>query len=102
MFISLANTGQIAQGAQLIASDMRRSTTNARNFYNWISAQSDADLLALPNPFVQGDIDKMRSMAADLSALGWNIYHGQAPPNTYTLPYDFSLSSAQIIGPLGG
>lgn len=97
MFLATANTGMIAQDAMQTARDVRKAMIGAQNFSTWISAQSDPDMLGLLNPFTQGDIDKMRSMAADLSALG-SIYRGQPPPSTYVLPYNFAASSAQIIG----
>jgi hypothetical protein len=95
MFTPIANQGLIAQAATQRALDLRTAVTNAQNFYAWISAQTDGDLTGAG--FAAADISFMRSMAADLNALG-NVYRGLAPGGSYTLPFNFSLSSMQVIG----
>lgn len=95
MFTALANMGLIAQSAATRALAVRQDLAAAQDFYNWISAQADGDLTGIG--FAPADLGFMRSMAADLSAFA-AIYHGQPPPETYVLPYNFAASSTQVIG----
>ncbi len=95
MFTAIANQGLIAQAATQRALAVRNDITAAQGFYAWISGQADADLTGIG--FTAGDISLMRSMAADLNALG-NIYHGLAPGGAYVLPYSFINSSTLVIG----
>lgn len=95
LFSGVANQGLIAQTASQRAFAVRDALTSAQEFYAWISAQADADLTAIG--FSATDISFMRSMAADLNALG-NIYHGLAPGGSYVLPFPFVNSSVQVIG----
>lgn len=95
MFTAIANQGLIAQNATTIARSIRNDLDAAAHFYAWVSAQSDGDLTGIG--FIAGDISFMRSMAADLNALG-NVYRGLAPGGSYVLPYPFVNSSTQVIG----
>jgi hypothetical protein len=95
MFTAIANPGLIASAATQRAVAVRDSVISAQNFYAWLSAQSDGDMTGIG--VTTGDLALMRSMAADLNALG-NIYHGLAPGGAYVLPYSFVNSSTQVIG----
>lgn len=95
MFTAIANPGLIAQSAMARAVAVRDAFTASQNFYAWLSAQSDGDMTGIG--VTSGDLAFMRSMAADLNALG-NVYHGLAPGGSYVLPYNFTLSSVQVIG----
>ena len=95
MFTAIANPGLIASSAMAKAAALRNDFAGAQNFYAWLSAQSDGDMTGIG--VTAGDLALMRSMAADLNALG-NIYHGLAPGGSYTLPYPFVNSSTQVIG----
>lgn len=96
IFTASANPGLIAQGAAQRAKAVRDALNDAQNFFAWISAQSDADLQTLG--LSEDDITRMKSMAADLSALN-TIYHGTPPPASYNLPYPFINSSTLVIPP---
>lgn len=75
--------------------DALTGTGGVKDFYNWVTAQLDGDLTTLG--FTASDITFLRSAAADLHALAV-IYGGGASP--ITLPYDFTVNSKQLIGPL--
>ncbi len=100
MFLATANTGLIA--ARLVAITDAGATwfADVAQAQKWLSAQLDADLgPSLPGGgFSTADIAKIRSAFADQDALR-QVYGGAALPGTYTLPYNFSASSAQLIGP---
>lgn len=95
MFTVTANQGLIAQAATQRALAVRNDIIAAQNFYAWLSGQADTDLTGIG--FSTGDLGLMRSMAADLNALG-NVYHGLAPGGSYALPYPFVNSSTLVIG----
>lgn len=96
LFTAVANPGLIAASAMQKATAVRMDIIAAQNFYAWLSAQSDNDMTTAG--VTASDLSLMRSMAADLNALG-NVYHGLAPGGSYVLPYPFVNSSTMVIGP---
>jgi hypothetical protein len=96
LFTAAANPGLIAASAMAKATSLRTDIIAAQSFYAWLSAQSDNDMTTAG--VTASDLSLMRSMAADLNALG-NVYHGLAPGGAYVLPYPFINSSVLVIGP---
>lgn len=74
---------------------LRTAFEAIQDFYGWLSAQDDADLEALG--FTANDVSAIKSAFADANELA--ILYGGGNLNTYTLPYNFSASQRQVIGP---
>lgn len=100
MFTTLANTGLIATQAQSICKSLQINLAAAESFYQWLSAQSDADFTNLPSPLSQADINVMRAAFADLHAL-FLLSYGMPAPDSYgiTGTFDFSSNVKEIVGP---
>jgi hypothetical protein len=100
MFTALANTGLIATQAQQICKSLQINLSAAEAFYQWLSAQSNADFAALPSPLSQADVDMLRSAFADLHAL-YLLSYGQPAPDSYgiTGTYPFNVNVKEVVGP---
>lgn len=70
--------------------------SDIRSFKTWLDSKSDADLLAAPFAFTQGEIDVTRSAFTDLKQLA-DIHDGLA---TLGSVKDFNAFAKQIRRPI--
>jgi hypothetical protein len=73
----------------------RRALSDCEEFYQWISAQSLADLEALG--LVAADAQALQTAFAD--AHEEVVLHNGGGLGLYTLPFNFGASQRQVIGP---
>lgn len=74
---------------------LRNALEDVADFYKWTSAQALADLQALG--FSATDAQTLQTAFADANEL-YALYNGGGL-GAYTLPYNFSASQRQVIGP---
>jgi hypothetical protein len=90
----------VTNNAQSKLAALRNALDDAENFYLWLSAYSQADLVNLG--FSSADAQAILSAAADANALV-QLYRTGLPPGTYPQPasaYVYATSQRVIIGPL--
>lgn len=75
---------------------LRRALEDVTDLHTWIIAYSTGDLEALN--FSAADAQAIFTALADAAKLA-DLYNGGAL-GSYTLPYNFSASMRQVIGPL--
>lgn len=75
---------------------LRKALVDIEDLYAWISAQASTDLVGIG--FNAADAAALQSAVADAHALA-QLYRSGTLPASYTLPYVFSNSQTQVIGP---
>ena len=93
--ISSATPGQIIAYAQQQLAALRAALEGVADLYAWVSAQSLTTLEAAG--LSASDAQAILTAAADATELAV-LYNGGGL-GTYTLPYNFSASQRQVIGP---
>ena len=90
----------VTNNAQSKLAALRRALRDCEDFYLWLSAYANADLVGLG--FSAGDATDIFNAAADANAL-YQIYVTGLPPGTYPQPasaYIYGASQRVVIGPL--
>lgn len=93
------NVGNIANKAVTLCAGLRNILQEISDLQSYLSAQTDADLIALG--FTAADLSFVRSAIADANALA-QIFRTGLPPGTYPQPasaYVYAASMRQITGP---
>ena len=86
---------QILPNVQSRLITLRKALEDIVDMYDWVSEQALADLEAAG--FSQADAQAVQSAMADANAIA-QLYLGGGL-GSYTLPYNFSASQRQVIGP---
>lgn len=92
--------------AQMLVNNAQNSLAQARNglrglqtIQTYLSAYAQTDFQAAPVNMTSSDTGLIWPAIADGNALAV-IAFGGAAPGGYTLPYNFNVSWAKVIGPL--
>jgi hypothetical protein len=95
IFTAGVNLQALVAQAQQRLINLRRALEDIEDFYKWTSAQSLADLEALG--LSPADAQALQTAFADGNELAV-LYNGGGL-GAYTLPFNFSASQRQVIGP---
>ena len=90
----------VNNNAQAKLAALRRALHDVQDFYLWLSAYAQSDLVALG--FTSADAADVFSAMADANALG-QIYLTGQPPGTYpqaASAYVYATSQRVVTGPL--
>ena len=90
----------VTNNAQAKLAALRKALRDCEDFYLWLSAYAQSDLVNLG--FSAADASDIFSAAADANAL-YQIYVTGLPPGTYPQPasaYIYGASQRVVIGPL--
>ena len=86
---------QVTAAAQQRLMAHRQALEGCNDFYQWLSAYSSSDLVALG--FSSADASSILTAFAD--AHEEYVLHTGGGLGSYTLPYNFSASQNTLIGP---
>lgn len=95
IFAEGTNLNVMISRAQTVLRAHQMALRDCEDFYQWISAQSLADLQGLG--MSQAGAQALQSAFADAHE-EYNL-HGGGGLGTYVLPYNFGASQRQVIGP---
>jgi len=101
--VTLFNSGAVGPQQVIALAQSRllallRALNDIDDFYKWLSAQLDADLVTGIG-FSVTDLGMVRSAVADAHAFV-QLYEAGTLPGTYTLPYTFGASQRLVLGPV--
>lgn len=94
MITGISMTQVLSTTQQRLAA-LREAFEAVSNLYKWSSAQALTDLESLG--FSAADAQSLQTAIADANELAV-LYNGGSL-GTYTLPYNFSASQRQVMGP---
>lgn len=94
MFVATTQADVISQ-AQNRFRNLRQALNDVQDLHNWSSGQSVADLQGIG--FSIADAELILGACADANQVA--VINSGGDAGTYTLPFDFSASQTQVIGP---